>query len=1305
MISTCGEKMKKKQVLAVWAITLISLMTFTSIGINSPAMAQPSNASLTGRIFDHGKDTDGDGLFNFLIVDVEVNVVVAGIYKVSVTSLADYNGYYSLYFNSANETHLSAGLKNVSLSFDGIAIYGNKLDAAYVGGVTLSYSVNYTQYIQTILQIPLSKTYSYTLFDNGATLTGKIYDKGVDADGDGRFDFLQIGVQVNVSDEALYRVNVWGLVNGSGPYRISVYNNTEAHLMPGVQTLNVSLDGAAIYASHATSISNVSSINLEVVENYTSFTLDSKIYVPMNRTYSYAEFETPAYFTGKTFDEGVHTNASSKFDYLRLSFEINVTEAGNYALQVQSLMDNASNSIPLWDEVSGYYDVGPHLVNISIYGPRIYLSHLNVTHIGAVSLYRLPILGGPWLTVDSLSNVPLHRLYKYTDFESDALLTGKISDMGVDTDRDGLFDYLAVGIEINVTKPGVYRVSANELTEKVAYAYYRYLYAYSSAEANFSLGLHTVYLNFSGPMLAEARFSPTNISDLFLSEGSPYFLQLGYIPSALLSKKYDYTLFDAPLRDMHVNFTVYPNGTLGVGGAFNYTHMYPQNTGPLVNTSLSISTVGETTTGSANGTIVFPKGGMYGWPYNSTTAAFRSHYDGGLSDDRLNATIFMPPAGRTTYPTNSSAFSLNSAYSNGLLDVNLHGETTIPSYGSMFPFNVTDLVVRADYTGNELKGNITFRAASGLPLGDIVVYFNGNKTNLDFTGNVTVVYGNYFGMEINSTTVESMLDQLNSTLLGPTGSVYNMTQGLLECTKLNTTKTPLFQGMNEYGAEIKYEATIHGNFTGFLAQLLTQVLFGSYSYTQGYPTMYAALDSALSSVQKASLVLNYYHTSGIASIDLGFTSDVKALWSTALQLVPPTAPTEARTQVEAWLKVANATAYAIKAFSFNASYSSTAQKLDVEGRLLTNVTQLNKDEIPIMPDTVPEQLRGMVESYLNTTYCNLTSSNATFNFKNGTGNFAVDWILKGDFKAQLNYVKQFYINYFNATAPWMFTSQLRVLNETEININNFSAEVKIGKDRMYATFNGLILKPPRETVDSIRFRLGRFLNVTAGLAESPMEFEKLGITITGGSNATHTVLLYAPSATPSPDSASPDHRTMTWRNTTLSSLKGLVFEIAYQNAVNYGGETQPVLILSNSTVSNFNFKPGAKSISFNVTGVAGKGFINITIPRSLLYAAIGNWTVKIDGKVLTQPENYTVTENADYVFIHLVYSHSSHLIEIQGTWVVTEFPTGTLLLFLTAAAMIAAVIMFKQRRRLGTLKLKCESAVSMFLDRLHQQRT
>jgi hypothetical protein len=1299
----------KKQVLAGWAITVVLLMSFASITINSPAMAQiivpNENISLTGRIFDHGEDTDGDGLFNFLIVNVEVDVSTAGIYKVSVVRLVDYDGYYSVYFNSVNETYLSVGLENVSLSFDGIGIYGSRLDAAYVSGITLSYSVNNAQYIiSSFLEIPLSKTYNYTLFDNGATLTGKIYDKGVNADGDRGFDFLQIGVQVNVSDEAVYEV-VAGLAppsNASAPYQVGVYNNTEAHLMPGVQTLNVSLYGSAIYASHEGSISNVSSVFLFVLENYTSFMLDGKSYVPMGRTYSYTEFETPAYFTGKTFDEGVRTGASSKFDYLRLGFEINVTEAGDYTVQVLSLMDyNASSFVPIWDWVSGHYDVGLHLVNVSIYGPVIYLSHVNVAYIGAVNLYT-PSSGGP---VDFLSKVPLHRVYNYTDFESDALLTGKIFDMGVDTDRDGLFDCLAVGVEINVTKAGMYSISSGGLEEKVPYGYDQYLSAYSSVEANFSVGLHTVYFNFSGPMLAQEHFSPTNITDISLLEGAPYFLQLGHVQSASLSKRYDYTLFDAPLNDMHVNFTVYPDGTVGMGGTFNYTHMYPQNTGPLLNTSFALSTVAETTTGSADGPIVFPKGGMYGWPYNSTVAAFREHYDGNLLDDRLNATIYMPPAARTTYPTNSSDFSFNSTYSNELLGVNLHGETTIASYGSMFPFNVTDVVVRTDYSENELEGNVTFHAVSGLPLGDIVVHFNGNKTNLDFTGNATVVYGNYLGTEVNSTTVESMLEQLNTTLPGPTGLVYNMTEGLLECTRLNTAKTPLYLGGIEYGAEIKYEAMIQGNFTGFMVELLTKALFGmSYSNTQVNPMMYAALDSALSSVQKASIVLTYYHTSGIASIDLKFTSDVKALWSTAVQLVPPTVPIEAATQVEAWLKMANATAYAIKAFSLNASYSSTSQKLDVKGRLLTNVTQLNKDETSIVPDTVPEQLRGIVKSYLNTTYCNLTSSSITFNFKNGTGNFTGDWILKGDFQAQLNYLKQFYINYFNATAPTGFiTPQLLVLNETEININNFSAEVRIGKDRMYASFDGVILKPPRETVDSIRFRLRRFLNVTAGFQEPPMEFERLGITITGGSNATHTVLLHAPSGTPSPDIASPDHRTMTWRNATLSSLRELLFEVAYQNTVNYAGEKQPVLIFSNSTVSGFSFKPGTKSISFNVTGTAGKGFINITIPKSLLYAAMGNWTVKIDGKILTQPENYTVTENADYVFIYMVYSHSSHLIEIQGTWVVTEFPTATLLPFLTATAMIAAVIMVKRRRRLGTLKLKCENAVSLFLDILHQQ--
>jgi hypothetical protein len=761
---------------------------------------------------------------------------------------------------------------------------------------------------------------------------------------------------------------------------------------------------------------------------------------------------------------------------------------------------------------------------------------------------------------------------------------------------------------------------------------------------------------------------------------------------------------DNSVKDMQVTLVVYPNGTIGLDGIFNFTQMDPPNTGPLMNTTLSVSTMGETTTGSANGTIILPNNEMFEWPFNSTTANLALQCDDGLLDATMDATIFIPPVGRTTYPTNASDFLFNSSYSDGLLNVELWGETEIPSYDSMLPFNVTDFTVLADYVENEINGNITFYISPGVPSLDVIVYFDGNKTDLFITGNLTVIYGDYFGMEINATTLDQMLVELNSTIPGQgPDSLYNMTWGLLECTQLNTTKTPLYFDIEEIGAEIKYNATIHGNFTGLLAKLLTEMLFG-YSPEEVYPLVYAALDSALSSVQSASLILDHYHTSGIASIDLYLASDVKALWNKALHLVPPTAPEENRTLVEAWLKIANATAYAIKDFSFNASYSSAAQELILDAWLSANITQLEDDILPILPDTVPPELQAIVESYVDTTYWTLTSSNATFSYTNGTANFETSWILEGDFKTQINQAKRFYIDLLNATSPSMLTWQLRMLNETEININNFGLEFKLGQDWMYLNFNGLIAQPPKDEIDFIRFRLHRFFNMTADPEEPPREFEKLKIVVAGGFNGTHTILLHAPGPMPTPNVTSLDYKTMTWENVTISSLRDLLFKIAYQEDITYLGKTYYVPIFTNSTVSNFGFDQYEKSISFNVTGTTGTGFCDVTIPRALLYAALGNWTVKIDGITLSA-ENFTVTENDEYMFISLNYPHSDHTIEIVGTWVITEFQPSMLLVILIILTLIAAIIAVKQRKKLDTLKTKYQSLIRTFANRLYELKT
>jgi len=112
--------------------------------------------------------------------------------------------------------------------------------------------------------------------------------------------------------------------------------------------------------------------------------------------------------------------------------------------------------------------------------------------------------------------------------------------------------------------------------------------------------------------------------------------------------------------------------------------------------------------------------------------------------------------------------------------------------------------------------------------------------------------------------------------------------------------------------------------------------------------------------------------------------------------------------------------------------------------------------------------------------------------------------------------------------------------------------------------------------------------------------------------------------------------------------RALLFEIIW------GEETFIVSVESNSTVYNFAFNQPTKEISFNVTGSAGTiGFCNVTIPKALLYGE--PWTVLIDSASVPT----TITENATQTSLYFTYTHSTHTIQIIGTWVIGPPPDTT----------------------------------------------
>ncbi len=121
-----------------------------------------------------------------------------------------------------------------------------------------------------------------------ANLTGTIYDSGVDTDNDGNFDFLKIGVEINVSNAETLKVEISGLYDSEYNY-ISVSNENSTYLEDGIQVVYISLDGTRIYASEFNP-STVSSIFL--YDEYDEI-IDELYDVSLSSEYFYIEFERP----------------------------------------------------------------------------------------------------------------------------------------------------------------------------------------------------------------------------------------------------------------------------------------------------------------------------------------------------------------------------------------------------------------------------------------------------------------------------------------------------------------------------------------------------------------------------------------------------------------------------------------------------------------------------------------------------------------------------------------------------------------------------------------------------------------------------------------------------------------------------------------------------------------------------------------------------------------------------------------------------------------------------------------------------
>ena len=513
--------------------------------------------------------------------------------------------------------------------------------------------------------------------------------------------------------------------------------------------------------------------------------------------------------------------------------------------------------------------------------------------------------------------------------------------------------------------------------------------------------------------------------------------------------------------EAEAKFVVYPDGTVGLGGKYNYTSTSP-NTGPNIQLNVAVAKENDLHVVSTNTTLTLPPEEASQFPFNVTTASMVNEYSNEILNSEINASTTLPDSWRIS----STLFDF-----------------------SGFPFNSTDLTINGHYANQSFNGTITVHLVPGLTFGDIHVNFEGNATEVTVSDSITVFYNYTLPIpgfpSLNETYLNELLSQLNTTITGKgPSSLYNMTSGVLTCTTFNTTINPIDQN----SAKVSFLVVVQGDFL----QLLTNIFMGTLPSSIGVP-----------------------YTPGSISN------------STIYSML-------------------NATMYATKNCEFTVSYSRNARKIDFQASAMVEEKKYWNMTRDMLVSTYPPEMQPYIKSMLNVTYCSMRSCTETLSYSDGQMSYAGNYTLEGDVNAEINHLKNIYIDLINSTSPgpeWM----IPFLKETDIDISNLKFNFNMSEYSVLLDFDGVKVSPPIDPENATCFRLERFFNLTSSLSgEPPSQNERLKLIVQGGSNETHTVTLFIdpndPNKVPDPDEFAYGN-TMIWNNQSISKLKRLMFKI------------------------------------------------------------------------------------------------------------------------------------------------------------------
>jgi len=428
--------------------------------------------------------------------------------------------------------------------------------------------------------------------------------------------------------------------------------------------------------------------------------------------------------------------------------------------------------------------------------------------------------------------------------------------------------------------------------------------------------------------------------------------------------------------DTEVKFVVYPDGTVGLSGRYNYTSQYP-NTGPTVYASAQVTKNSDMYGISIDGTLTLPFQQASTFPFNTTEASISDTYSNGILSSDVSASITLP----------------NQWYS---------GSTMIDF--SSFPFNSTDLTISAEYSNGTYNGTIAIHLVPGLALGEVEVHFEGNTTEIIINDSITVFYDLPLPIPgftpLNEIYLNDLLQMINSTIPGQgQGSLYNMTSGMLTCPTFNTTLTPI-----ENGAEISFLAIIRGDFIDTLAKMLAGLIQGKKEDTLlagGMPTrrsmgmfipslsiysfpnatiIYNMFNATLHSVKSAEFTMSYSKAAKKLDLQATLEQNLEEFQNATIEMMPAMYPPELRPYIESLM---NTTYVSMHSYNETITYDNGQMNFEedyaLEGDLNAQINHIKDIYADMLNATSPSVISESLMTTLKDTDVDISNLQLNIN--------------------------------------------------------------------------------------------------------------------------------------------------------------------------------------------------------------------------------------------------------------------------------------------------------------------------------------